>query len=52
MIKYSPSVSYDIGNVTEIDDFVKPSSVQIISITSSFKDALLAMGEEHFILGP
>ena len=38
MIKYSPSVSYDINNVTGINAIVKTCSVKITPITSSFRD--------------
>ena len=38
IIKYSPSVSCDISNVTGINDIVKTSSVKITTIASNFKD--------------
>ena len=38
MIKYSPSVSCDMNNVTGINYIVKPCSGKMTTITSSFKD--------------
>ena len=37
-MKYSPSVSCDIDNVTRINAFVKTCSVKITTIGSNFKD--------------
>ena len=38
MIKYSPHISCDMNNVMAINDIVKPCSVQIMTITISFRD--------------
>ena len=38
MIKYSPSVSCDMNNVTGINGIVKTCSVKITTIVSKFKD--------------
>ena len=41
MIKYNPHVSNDKNIVTGINDIVKPCSIKITAITSSFKDVCI-----------
>ena len=41
MIKYSPSVSCDINDVTGINAIVKTYSVKITTIANNFKDVCI-----------